>query len=91
MTKSVWSQLERAYSGRVNLVVFDFTNDATTLATRAEAQRLGLEKAFDENAGATGTILILDGRTREITTSIHGSRDFAEYRSAIDASLASGR
>ena len=90
-TKSVWSQIERTYSGRVNLVVFDFTNDATTLATRAEAKRLGLEKAFDENAGSTGTILILDGRTREVTTSIHGSRDFAEYRSAIDASLASGR
>jgi thiol-disulfide isomerase/thioredoxin len=87
MTKSVWSQIERTYSGRVNLVVFDFTNDATTVATRAEAKRLGLEKAFDENAGSTGSILILDGRTREVTTSIHGSRDFAEYRAAIDESL----
>jgi thiol-disulfide isomerase/thioredoxin len=87
MTKSVWSQIERTDSGRVNLVVFDFTNDATTVATRAEAKRLGLEKAFDENAGSTGSILILDGRTREVTTSIHGSRDFAEYRAAIDESL----
>jgi thiol-disulfide isomerase/thioredoxin len=91
MTKNVWSEIQRAYSGCVNLVVFDFTTDATTDASRVEAKRLGLETVFDETAGSTGTILIIDGRTRQIATSIHGSRDFAEYRSAIDASLASGR
>lgn len=89
MTKGVWSEIERAYSGRVNLVVFDFTNDATAAASRVEAKRLRLEKVFEENDGSTGTILILDGRTREVMTSIHGSRDFADYRSAIDGSLAS--
>jgi thiol-disulfide isomerase/thioredoxin len=87
MTKDVWTQIERTYSGRVNLVVFDFTNDATTAVSRAEAKRIGLEAAVDENAGSTGTILILDGGTREDTSSIHGSRDYAEYRAAIDDSL----
>jgi thiol-disulfide isomerase/thioredoxin len=87
LTLGVWSQVEASYSTRVNLVVFDFTNQATTDASRAEAGRLGLGKVFDENAGWTGTILVLDGRTKDVTASIHGSRDFTEYRAAIDGAL----
>jgi thiol-disulfide isomerase/thioredoxin len=87
MTKTVWSQIVDAYSGRANFVVFDFTNQATTDQSRAEARRLGLEKFFDDNAGATGTIAVLAGRTREEAASIHGIRGFDEYRAAIDASL----
>ena len=30
LTKPVWSQVVASYSGRANLVVFDFTNQATT-------------------------------------------------------------
>ena len=87
MTKKVWSQIDLAYSGRANLVVFDFTNQATTDMSRAQAKRLGLEKFFDENVGSTGTIAVLDGRTKEETASIHGIKGFDEYRAAIDASL----
>jgi thiol-disulfide isomerase/thioredoxin len=87
LTKPVWSQIVATYSRRANLVVFDFTNQATTDTSRAEARRLGLEKFFDENAGWTGTIAILDGRSKEVVKSINGSRDFDEYRSAIDATL----
>jgi hypothetical protein len=87
LTKRVWSQIDVAYSGRANFVVFDFTNQATTDISRAQAKRLGLEKFFDENAGSTGTIAVLDGRTKEETASIHGIRGFEEYRAAIDASL----
>jgi thiol-disulfide isomerase/thioredoxin len=87
LTKGVWPQIDETYSSRVNLVVFDFTNQATTEASRAEAKRLGLEKFFEENAGSTGTIVTLDGRTKEVTSSINGSRNFAEYRAAIDATL----
>jgi hypothetical protein len=90
LTKNVWSQIEVAYSGRVNFLVLDFTNQATTEMSRAQAKRLGLEKFFDENAGATGTIAVLDGRTREETASIHGIKGFDEYRAAIDASLRAG-
>ena len=87
LTKAVWSQIEVAYSARANFVVFDFTNQATTERSRAEAKRLGLEKFFDDNAGTTGTIAVLDGRTKEEAASIHGIRGFDEYRSAIDARL----
>ena len=74
LTKDVWSQIEDAYSTRVNLLVLDFTNQANTDRSRAEAKRLGLEMLFDEYAGATGTIVVLDGRTKEVTASINGSR-----------------
>src|SRR4051794_1616771 len=52
-TRSIWSQIDETYSTRVNLLIFDFTNDATTAASRVEAKRVGLETYFDET-GATG-------------------------------------
>jgi hypothetical protein len=88
VTKGVWGQIEETYGRRVNLVVLDFTTDANSKASQAEATRLGLTRMFDEYAGATGTIVVLDGRTREVTASIKGRRDFSEYRAAIDAALA---
>jgi thiol-disulfide isomerase/thioredoxin len=87
VTTGVWSEIEKTYGSRVNLVVLDFTNDANTERSRAEAARLGLTKMFDEYAGATGMIVVVDGRTKEVTSAIKGSRDFAEYRTAIDSAL----
>lgn len=87
LTKTVWSQVETEYSGRANFVVFDFTNQATTDLSRAEAKRLGLEKFFDDNTGVTGTIAVLDSRTKEEAASIHGIKGFDEYRAAIEAGL----
>ena len=91
VTKDVWSQIEETYATRVNLLVLDFTNDAKTRASRAEASRLGLGAFFDEYAGATGTILVLDGRTKRVQADISGSRDFSDYRAAIDAALDASR
>ena len=88
VTKGVWSEIEKTYAGRVNLVVLDFTNEARASASQAEAARLGLTKFFDEYGGATGTIVVMDSKTKDVTASIKGSRDFAEYRAAIDAALA---
>ena len=67
---------------------YDFTNEATTEASRAEARRVGLEMLFSEYEGTTGSIVVLDRRTRAVTADIHGRRDLAEYRTAIDAALA---
>jgi hypothetical protein len=91
VTKGVWSEIEKTYAGRVNLVVLDFTTEATANASEAEAKRLGLTKFFEEYGGATGNIVVLDGRTKDVTASINGSRDFAAYRTAIDAALATSR
>jgi thiol-disulfide isomerase/thioredoxin len=87
LTKGVWSEIEHTYAGRVRLVVFDFTNDETTAASRVEAERLGLTEFFENSGFATGPIVVLDSSTTEIVAWINGSRDFAEYSAAIDAAL----
>lgn len=87
LTKGVWSEIEQSYQGRAHLLVLDFTDDATTAASRAEAARLDLSAFFDEFEGSTGPIAVLDGRTHEVQSVISGSRDFADYRAAIDAAL----
>ena len=88
VTKDVWAEIEQRYANRVTLVVLDFTTDGNTEKSRAEAKRLGLQEFFDEYGGATGTIAVLDGRTKKVVASIAGDRDFAEYQTAIDAALA---
>jgi len=87
MTKAMWSQVEETYAGRVQLVVLDFTNQATTDASAATADRAGLGGVFADWSGVTGTVLVVDGLTKEVTASIAGSRDFGDYRDAIDAAL----
>ena len=87
ITKGVWSQIEQTYGRRVNLLVLDFTNDANTRTSQAEAARLGLQKFYEEFSGATGQVVVVDGRTKEVRAVIVGSRDFDEYRKAIDAAL----
>jgi thiol-disulfide isomerase/thioredoxin len=88
LTKGTWAEIEHNYAGRVRLAVFDFTNETTTAASRAEAERLGLAEVFEEAGFATGPILVLDGRTKDIVAWINGSRDFADYRAAIHSALA---
>jgi hypothetical protein len=90
VTKNAWAQIEEAYTGKVRFVVFDFTSETTTATGRVQAARLGLETVFDEYRGETGTVLVLDGTTREVRHSLHGHREAAEYRTAIDAVLAAG-
>jgi hypothetical protein len=86
-TKDAWADLSIHYAGKVRLVVFDFTTDRTTDASRVEAARLGLDAVFSDYEGETGTVLVLDGRSKEIKHSLHGNLAPAEYRRAIDESL----
>lgn len=90
-TKDVWDDVQEAYAGRVELIVFDFTNDQTTAEARAEAQRLGLEQFYQDYFGTTGSVFVLDGHSKAVRTEIRGDRNFAEYRSAIDAALREAR
>lgn len=85
LQKGVWSDIEKAYGGQVNLVVMDFTDGETTAATEREARRLGLASVFEEYAGATGFVVVLN-RKHEFSAEV-GGRDFEAYRAAIDAAL----
>jgi thiol-disulfide isomerase/thioredoxin len=88
ITRSMWTEVEAAYAGRANLVVFDFTTEATTAASRREAERLGLLKYFDENTGWTGPVVVLDAKSKE-EAAVVSSTNFDDYRTAIDAAIAS--
>jgi thiol-disulfide isomerase/thioredoxin len=86
ITTSVWEQIQDEYADRVNLLILDFTDDQTTDASRVAAERVGLGRVFEET-GSTGVVLVVDGRTKEVMESIAGSRDYADYKVAIDAAL----
>ena len=87
MQKDEWSQIEATYAGRVNFVVLDFTNERATERSRSEAERLNLGSFFDEYSGATGLVVVLDARTKDVLAEVGGNQTFAEYRAAIDAAL----
>jgi len=86
MTKGAWSDLQERYAGRVNFLVFDFTSQRTTDASGIDARRVGLGEFF-ENAGGTGSVVVLDGRTLEVVSWISGVHDVDDYAAAVDAAL----
>lgn len=88
MTKGVWAKVTESYAGKVNLLVLDFTNAEKTASSRAEAKRLGLDAFFEQYAGTTGSIVVLDGKSKTVSKELQGSREFAEYQAAVDAALA---
>jgi thiol-disulfide isomerase/thioredoxin len=91
LQKDEWSRIEQTYAGRVNFVVLDATNEAATERSRIEAERLNLREFFEEYNGATGLVVVLDGRTREVLAEVGGNAPFEEFQSAIDGALARRR
>jgi thiol-disulfide isomerase/thioredoxin len=90
-TKGAWAAVQQDYAGKVRFVVFDFTSDATTEASRVEAARLALTTVYEEYGPETGTVLVVDGVSKEVRHALHGHRQAADYRAAIDATLAALR
>jgi thiol-disulfide isomerase/thioredoxin len=88
MTKGAWTELQEKYSGRAHFIVFDFTNQRTTDASGVEANRLGLGEFFD-SAGGTGSVIVLDGVTKDVRSWLGGVRDVSDYSAAIDEALRS--
>jgi thiol-disulfide isomerase/thioredoxin len=91
MTKASWTAVQEAYAGKLRFVVFDFTTDATAEASRVEAMRLGLGAVFEEYSGETGSVLVLDGASKEVLHALRGHHPLEDYRAAIDAVLAGRR
>lgn len=85
-TKGAWEEVVEAYRDKVHLLVLDFTTEATSAAAVAEAKRLGLDAVIDNYHGATGLVVIVDGRTKEMTD-VGGIVSATAYRAAIDAVL----
>ena len=88
LTKDEWARVEQAYAGRVNFVVLDATNEAAIERSRLQAERLNLRQFFDDYNGATGLMVVLDGRTKEVLAEVGGNAPFEEFQAAIDMALA---
>ena len=87
LTKDEWARVEQTYAGRVNFVVLDATNEAAIERSRREVERLNMRQFFDDYNGATGLVVVFDGRTKEVIAEVGGNASFEEFRSAIDAAL----
>ena len=91
MTKASWTAVQETYAGKLRFVVFDFTHgrDRRSEPRRGRAVRLGA--VFEEYGGETGTVLVLDGASKEVLHAVRGHHPLEDYRAAIDAALAQTR
>jgi thiol-disulfide isomerase/thioredoxin len=82
------SQLKQQYSGKVNFVVLDVTNQATLKQTKAQAEKLGLGKFLEANKSKTSTVAIVDPATGNILAMFKNNPNKADYTKVLDTALA---
>ena len=87
-SKSTWAQVQSELSTQATLVTLDVTDRVAFQESRLQAERLGISEFFQQYRSKTGTIAVLDCRTREPVAKLTGERSLARYREAI--SKASG-
>jgi thiol-disulfide isomerase/thioredoxin len=81
------SELKKEYDGKVEFVVLDVSDKATTAAAEATAQELGLSKFLAENKTQTGSITIVDPATGKILAQHRNNADKMTYTKVLDAAL----
>ena len=81
------SQLEQQYAGKVEFVVLDVTDKATTAEAEAKAQELGLSDFLAANKAQTGTLTIVDPATGQILAQHRNNANLADYTTVLDAAL----
>jgi thiol-disulfide isomerase/thioredoxin len=82
------SQLKQQYSGKVNFVVLDVTNQATLKQTKAQAEKLGLGRFLEANKSKTSTVAIVDPATGNILAMFKNNPNKADYTKVLDTALA---
>ena len=86
-TQSTIDHLRQAYAGKINFVQFDVTNAKTAAASKALAQKLGLEKFYDASKAATSTIAVIDPQNGKVYATFYNDSRNDDYHRAIDAAL----
>lgn len=66
--------LMQSYGGKLNLVVFDVTNEETTALAAAKAKSLGLSSFFEANKKSTSTVGIFKNKREVFKTSHNPDR-----------------
>jgi thiol-disulfide isomerase/thioredoxin len=78
-----WARIGSELGDQATIVKLDVSDRVAFEASQAEARRLGIAEFFHEYRSQTGTIAVLDCRTREPVAVLRGERDMAKYREAI--------
>ena len=81
--KSVWERIESDLQDQASAVTLDVTDRAAYTESQAAAERLGISEFFQEYGSRTGTIAVLDCRSRKPVAVMSAERDFEKYREAI--------
>ncbi len=76
---------ERIEAERARLVVFDVTDERTSLAAARQAEKLGLTEFFGAFGKRTGTIAVLDPDSARPVKVLKGETDLRAYEQAITA------
>ena len=80
-----WEQIEAELADRTRLVVFDVTDERTTLAAARLAEKLGLTEFFQAFGKRTGTIAVLDPDTARPVKVLKGETELRAYEQAVTA------
>jgi pentapeptide MXKDX repeat protein len=73
------------YKGKVNVVMFDVTNDETAAEAMKLAKEYGLTKFFAANKSKTSTVAIL--KAAKVTFKTSNNTKESDYTNAIDKAL----
>ena len=82
-TQTTWEKVKSDLSDQATMVQFDVTDRASYEAAVAEAERRGILDFLNEFRRRTGSIAVLDCKTRKPLVVLSGERDFGKYRDAI--------
>jgi thiol-disulfide isomerase/thioredoxin len=83
MTESTWTRIRAELSTQATVVQFDVSDRVALQESQVEAERLGIADFFQEFRSRTGTIAILDCKTRRPVAVLTGVRDFDKYHKAV--------
>ncbi len=81
------SQLGQQYAGKVEFVVLDVSDKATTAQAEAKAKELGLSDFLDANKAQTGTVTIVNPATGQILAQHRNNANLADYTTVLDTAL----
>ena len=73
------------YKGKVNVVVFNVTDDATKVEAMKLADEYGLAKFFKSNKSKTSTVAVL--KKDKVTYKTSNNTNKSDYVAAIDKAL----
>jgi thiol-disulfide isomerase/thioredoxin len=86
--KPTLSTLKQQYSNKINFVVFDVSDKATTKAAQAKAQKLGLSDYFAENKSQTSTVAIMNPATGKILKLYQANPNLNDYKAVLSNAIA---